>query len=113
MHFSLRMQYSVCRIQYSTFFEIAVYLTLGLTAECILGIFERTASNLGQSANLPRPLNRAGKPYGKSSYHLASFNKPFNRKSLPLGYRWPSFEPNPHLDCDSTECQSPSKSKIK
>lgn len=76
-------------------------------------MFERVASNLGQSVKLPRPLNRAGKPYGKASYSLASFEKNFTTKSLPLGYKWPGFEPNPLLDCDSPICQSPSKCEIK
>ena len=85
----------------------------GLSAESILDIFERVASNLGQSVKLPRPLNRAGKPYGKANYHLASFDKEFSTKSLPLGYRWPSFEPNPNLDCDAPMCQMTAKSEIK
>lgn len=74
-------------------------------------MFERVALHLGQSTKLPRPLNKAGRPYGKASYSLASFEKPFPTKSLPLGYRWPGFEPNPLLDCDSPTCQLPSSAQ--
>lgn len=48
-------------------------------------------------------------PYRKSSYYLASFKEEFTRKSLPLGYRWPSSEPDPNLECDSQTCSSPVK----
>lgn len=82
-----------------------------MAADSILKMFERVASNLGQSTKLPRPLNKAGKPYGKASYSLASFEKQFPRKSLPLGYRWPGSEPNPLLDCDSPTCHLPSQSE--
>lgn len=76
-------------------------------------MFERVAVNLGQSYQLPRPINKAGKPYGKSQYHLTSFNKAFSRKSLPLGYRWPSCEPNSLLDCDHPECEAPAAASTK
>ena len=46
-----------------------------MAAECILQMFERVVSNLGKSMQLRRKLNRAGKPYGKSNYYLASFKK--------------------------------------
>ena len=75
-------------------------------------MFERVALNLGKSYMLPRPLNRAGRPYGKAPYYLASFEKEFSAKSLPLGYRWPSSRPNPLLDCDAEACHHPSHSKI-
>ena len=78
-----------------------------MAAECILQMFERVASNLGKSIQLPRKLNKAGKPYGKSNYYLTSFKKEFTRKSLPLGYRWPSSEPDPNLECDLQTCTSP------
>ena len=75
-------------------------------------MFERVALNLGKSYMLPRPLNRAGRPYGKAPYYLASFEKEFSAKPLPLGYRWPSSRPNPLLDCDAEACHHPSHSKI-
>ena len=78
-----------------------------MAAECILRMFKRVASNLGESIQLPRKLNKAGKPYGKSNYYLTSFKKEFTRKSLPLGYRWPSSEPDPNLECDLQTCTSP------
>ena len=69
--------------------------------------FKRIASNLGKSIKLPRKLNRAGKPHGKSYYYLANFKKEFTRKSLPIGYRWLSSEPDPNLECDLQKCTSP------
>lgn len=84
-----------------------------MAAESILERFEQVALNLGQSVKLPRPINRKGKPYGKASYHLASLDKPFPTKSLPLGYRWPGFEPNPNLDCDNLNCTSAPETEIK
>ncbi|XP_022793412.1 uncharacterized protein LOC111332362 [Stylophora pistillata] len=58
----------------------------GLASEGILAMFDRVALNLGKSYMLPRPLKRAGQPYGKAPYYLASFQKEFSTKSLPLGY---------------------------
>ncbi|KAJ7357514.1 hypothetical protein OS493_025031 [Desmophyllum pertusum] len=75
-------------------------------------MFERVALNLGKSYMLPRPMNRAGRPYGKASYYLASFKKEFSTKSLPLGYRWPSSRPQPLVDCDAEACHHPSQSTI-
>lgn len=68
-------------------------------------MFERVAVNLGKSHIQQRPLNRAGRPYGKAQYHLASFEENFETKSLPLGYRWNFGHPNPNLDCDSPACR--------
>ena len=75
-------------------------------------MFERVALNLGKSYMLPRPMNRAGRPYGKAPYYLASFKKEFSTKSLPLGYRWPSSRPQPLRDCDAEACHHPSQAKI-
>lgn len=85
---------------------------IGLASEGILAIFEKVALNLGKSYLLPRPINRAGRPYGKAPYYLASFQKEFSAKSLPLGYRWPSSRPQAVLDCDSEACSHPSGSAI-
>lgn len=84
----------------------------GLASEGIMAMFERVALNLGKSYMLPRPLNRAGRPYGKVPYYLAGFQTEFTVKSLPLGYRWPSSRPNPQLDCDTEACHHPSHSNI-
>ena len=75
-------------------------------------MFERVALNLGKSYMLPRPLNRAGRPYGKAPYYLASFQKEFSTKSLPLAYRWPSSRPQPSVDCDAEACHNPSHASI-
>lgn len=75
-------------------------------------MFERVSLNLGKSYMLPRPINRAGRPYGKAPYYLASFKKEFSTKSLPLGYRWPSSRPQPLLDCDAEACHQPSQATI-
>lgn len=74
-------------------------------------MFERVALNLGQSYMLPRPMNKAGRPYGKAPYYLASFKKEFSTKSLPLGYRWPSSRPQP-VDCDAEVCNHPCHATI-
>lgn len=75
-------------------------------------MFERVALNLGKSYMLPRPMNRAGRPYGEAPYYLASFKKEFSTKSLPLGYRWPSSRPQPLVDCDAEACHHPSQATI-
>ena len=75
-------------------------------------MFERVSLNLGKSYMLPRPMNRAGRPYGKAPYYLASFKKEFSTKSLPLGYRWPSSRPQPLVDCDAEACHHPSQATI-
>ncbi|XP_028406812.1 uncharacterized protein LOC114529256 [Dendronephthya gigantea] len=105
-YFHKKMQSYINRYQHGISNQNLLHLS-GLAAECILQIFERVASNLGKSKRLPRKLNKAGKPYGKSNYYLASFQKEFTRKSLPLGYRWPSSEPDPNLECDSEKCTLP------
>ena len=82
-----------------------------MASEGILAMFERVALNLGQSYMLPRPMNKAGRPYGKAPYYLASFKKEFSTKSLPLGYRWPSSRPQP-VDCDAEACNHPGHATI-
>ncbi|KAK3733621.1 hypothetical protein QZH41_016396 [Actinostola sp. cb2023] len=88
-------------------------LLSGLASEGILSIFERVALNLGSSHLQPRPTNRAGKPYGKSPYYLATFKIDFSTKSLPIGYRWPSSCPEPQLDCDAQACRHPLTAEIR
>ena len=77
-----------------------------MASEGSLAMFEREALNLGTSYMLLRPINRAGRPYGKAPYYLASFKTEFSTKSLPLGYRWPSSRPQP-VDCDAEACHHP------
>ena len=69
-------------------------------------MFERVALSLGTSYMVPRPMNRATRPYGKAPYYLAGFKKEFSTKSLRLGYRWPSSRPQP-VDCDAEACHHP------
>ena len=60
---------------------------------------------LNRSNKLPRKRDIRGREYGRTQYHLAALNVQIDRKSMPLGFKWPGKEPDPLVTCDSQDCQ--------